>query len=563
MDSVKTRVRSTACKSHSVSFIALAMTAALFGAGTAQARDIVLRLDRAVTGDKPLELHLACRGDRVIGAFGLAPGFNSRPHDVDATNIEIRPHGLIGIVNVTLNPDQWVPEDGKPVLCAYAIQADITSNSVTGRYDGVCGKIIHVGHVSGNEATAAAPAYRHVRLRMFAPLLRLRLANGPNASYALDMNLDFDLRGTEPTGVRFETVVPDYRGYSAQVQRHSIRLNGERLAGDLEVLVDYGGQGRAGNAAAPELHVFRMDGLVVGGRVAGRYNTSVGELSAKGDFFVGEVSSRPPPAPTKSMAWMRLHGAMRNGYPVLLDVSLADDGRLNGLAWTPRYNHQPQTLDAAGLTLKGSTIGGDVIVTVVPDCYKPPETFTLRYTVDATITDSCIHGTFKGKDGDESHEGPITGGIRPKKAPAVTRETIASCRLNLGYALDALAMPKKGWKKKEARPHNLSLELTYRDGELSRAVAVNSFDPEVLCVPLDAAEISIQGDSLTGSFAFSVTNGPVLAGRYSYEVEGVLDGDHVTAGFWRGKRDEKPILTKSAKMGGVVVPRTAGQPIAR
>jgi hypothetical protein len=400
----------------------------------------VLFLDSALEGDKPLRLYLdagggavaALRGEPPRAAFATAPAFNKAPHDVDASGLKIeaapgpaQAGRIAGQVKVTVNPDAWVPKDGRPVACAYALDAAVKDGAVAGTFAGTYGALARSGSVRGT-AGPAADASRpvRVRLRLGQALRRLAprrgVARGPNVDYALDIHFAFTLAGREARDARFETVVPDYRDYSALVDRLDVDRRGTALAATAAVTVDYGsdpGARYGADAKRVEQYVYTFKGLAIGDAVAGTFDARVGAIEDRGLRFTGTVEAAPPPPPDRSLAFLRLHGGMRNGWPVLLYLSLVDGGHIHGYAYAPGYNHQPHPVDASGLVRDGAAVRGPAKVSIRPDCYKPPEYFDINLVLDARAERGVVAGTFTSTDAGREFRGPVTGDLR-ETAPA-------------------------------------------------------------------------------------------------------------------------------------------------
>jgi hypothetical protein len=516
-------------------------------AGGAGVEDWTLTLDKAADG-KPLKLHLRRQGGQVVAAF--ASGYNSRPHDVDISDLKADGDRIGGKLKVKIAPDPWLPADRKSVDCAYAVDMRASERQISGTFNGAFGANACEGAVTGTVAASAqADTYRRFRIRFFNALYKLWQAGGPNASYALDMNLIFPVTDGKVGPVQFETIVPDYRRYSAIVQEHDLRLDGHLLVGTVKAMVDTGDQG-SGRAKGPrqELHVYTLRGMVIGGSVAGVCETRVGEVVSKNERFLGTVGFDAPPKPSQSIAFVRLHGAMREAMPVILNLSLNDGGPIHGFAWCPGYNHQPHGVDASGLKLAGQQLAGTVRVTITPDCYRPPEHFSMDFTVDATVSGAEVAGSFAGDDRGHQTKGAITGELRPRKPPTVGMANLASAELSLGYCLVGGGAPHQ----KSANANHAVAKLTFEDGKLTAAHVVHPTDESVYSAKVDSADLKIDGDRLVGSLVFTIASKALSEGQYHFTFDATISGDALS-GFWRAKHKGQDVLTKSAKLGGKLV----------
>ena len=512
-----------------------------------------LALAGALPDGKPLLLYLDIRGGSVGAAFGTSPTYNKAAHDVDASGLALEGGAVTGTVKVTVNADLWVPRDGRSVPCAYALDVRREGEGFAGTYTGTYGGESKSGSVVGE---AFAPDERPARYRLGLGQALRRLAprqgvGGSNTEYALDMWLSFEMADGRARDARFESPVPDYRPYSAIVERLEVTREGAALKGTATITVDYGrdpGDRYGSDAKRVEAYTYTLKGLAIGDAAVGAFDARVGAIDDRGRHFAGTVTHEPAPRPEASVGFLRCHGAMRGRAPVLLYLSLSDGERIHGYAYAPGYNHQPHTVDASGLTRDGDVVKGAVTVSVAPDCYKPPERFDVELAVDARIERGVIAGTFTSTDGDERFEGRVTGDLRPKKAPAATPETLATCELDLGYCLPSGPMPRKNWEAHQ--PNYASVRFHFKDGALERTEVFNPHDAGALKATVDRADMRLVGDRIAGSVAFMVPEAAVAGtGRYEFTFEGIVNGDRVS-GFWRGKHEGKDILTKSAKLGG-------------
>ena len=103
----------------------------------------------AATGKKEVWLHLASRNGEFGRGLAFAPQFNHAVHDVDAAGLKLADGKLAGKIEVTVNPDPYIPPDKKPIECAYTIDAGITDGGVSGSFTGTWGAEKISGPVSG------------------------------------------------------------------------------------------------------------------------------------------------------------------------------------------------------------------------------------------------------------------------------------------------------------------------------------------------------------------------------------------------------------------------------
>ena len=110
---------------------------------------------------------------------------------------------------------------------------------------------------------------------------------GPNTNYALDMILSFTWRDGRATGSIFESLVPDYRRYSAIVRKLDVRRDGARWTGTALIDVDHGDdpRPRIGSGGRYEQYTYTLNGFAMGDVVAGRFDTAVGQIRDTGGFI--------------------------------------------------------------------------------------------------------------------------------------------------------------------------------------------------------------------------------------------------------------------------------------
>jgi hypothetical protein len=524
------------------------------GGATPPAMVYTLTLAGAAGEGKALSLHLDASGSTIHAACGT--GFNALVHQVDASKLHLTDRAVTGEVTITVRPDNYLPSDGRQRVGTYRIRARREGEAVVGSFTGQFGTSGVQGSITGH--VAPRPSYdtpHGLDVRLFGALHRLYSDRGPSWKYALDMRLRARMKEGRAVRPRFETIVPDYRRYSAVVESADLRLKGNRLRGTFRARVDYGGQGRAKEFENPvETHTYTLRGRVVGQVVGGTYDVAIGEdYRAEGEPFAGRLDFAPLPEPNQSIATLRLHDAMAEG-PVLLTLSLADDGLINGLAYASGYNHQPHAVDASGLRLDRDRLHGPVTVSIFPDCYKPPERFTLSYRLNGRIIDDAIEGAFTGRDRGRDVTGRITGKLRAKRTTArpVTPETLTSAHLQLGYCL--MNDPSARRNPSVASPNHAEIHIAFEDDEPSEVTVAHPHAKEVFAADVVATRLRIDGDRLIGRVVFDLESDLLQDGRYAFGFDAIVDG-HRLIGFWRGTCDGRDILTKSAKLGGTVQAR--------
>ncbi len=515
--------------------------------------DWVLRFADALGEGKDLEIYAAFDDGEPLAAFGLTPKYNKGVHDVSLTKLASGDGKLTGPLRVTINPDKWVPKDGKPVDCAIELAAKLSGDALSGTFSGTRGEQEISGRLTGKPAASASSGKpQRYRLRLYQAMRSLAPARGfkgSNTGYALDQTLMFTLDGDEARAALFENVVPDYRRYSAVVDAISAKRNGPHLRVTAKITTDTGEQGKK-SVPRVEQFTYRLKGLCIAGRCVGTYAAGNQRFTDTDVRFWGAVEPLDPPDPGEALAFLRLHDAMRNHWPVLLYLSLSDPDHLHGYAYASGYNHQVHSVDASGLRRRNGKLTGSLHVEIAPDCYRKPEKVTLRYEIDAEIDadDGVVTGTFTGSDNALETAGAVTGELRPLPDPAVPPGKLKQVRLDFGYSLPSGPMPKKSWRG--PKPNYSRAVLTMSGGKVTGATVANPHNADSWSAKVSDATLEFDGDRITGRIKYSVgEGGAVKAGAYVFTVQGIVRGGKI-AGFWRGTHNGEPILTKSAKLYG-------------
>lgn len=523
-------------------------------------------LDKALPGEKDLVLHVATREGKVLAAFGDAPKYNSFWHEADVSKLTVRDGVFTGPVKVTVTPDPWVPADGKPFTCTYTLAAPAGEGGKASYARTVGGKEVRSTVAAVQNPPPGESATERYSLRFFRALRMIAPARGRRGSsvnYALDMALSFAI---EPNGevseALFESVVPDYRSYSAEVISIDVKRDGPWLTGQAVVDVDYG---RDAKRVAKRVmrHTYTFRGYAIGDKAVARYDAKVLDVHDKNIVAWGTRTREKAPAPAQSMAKIRLHDGMGKSWPVILTLALDEDGPIHGFAYASGWNHQVHLVDASKLRLTDGRLVGPMTVTLDPDVYKDPKVvITLDYTIDAKATGTVLEGSFvrtgaavTARKLDEELaalqkkdvEGRVTGKLSHRQPPAVTQEMLGKAHLGLGWSMmgGKRVKGKKGWH------HHAAIELTMKDGKVVSARLENPRDADVLDAKNVEATLKVDGSRVTGRVVFDVTSKWVADGRYAFDLYGVFRGNKLS-GLWRGTFNGTPILTKSAKLNGTL-----------
>jgi hypothetical protein len=123
-----------------------------------------MRLSGAMTGDKPILLHLALHTDGAIHGLAWAPGYNHQPHSVDASKLTLRDGRLRGPVVVSIVPDVYHSQD---VYFDIPLQIDakVQAGHIAGSFTGTDRKKKTRGGIVGEIRPKAPPAATQKTLR--------------------------------------------------------------------------------------------------------------------------------------------------------------------------------------------------------------------------------------------------------------------------------------------------------------------------------------------------------------------------------------------------------------
>ena len=227
---------------------------------------------------KALNVYIECRDGKWRQAFGESPAWNRAYHKVDASGLKFEGPALKGALAVTLNPDSWVPPEGKPVACTFDLDAKCDNQSVAGTFKGTCGTAAVRGPLSGaitpvSDTLAKSCA---VNLNLEDVLMfgqewkrRIQLAWSVRDGKPQPGKASADLsasggRGT-PTALDADTA--------------GLALTPEALAGEFTFQVP----------DSKQVYRVRLSGIVVGTHVGGTFEGKGGDLVLKPGVFTGSI----------------------------------------------------------------------------------------------------------------------------------------------------------------------------------------------------------------------------------------------------------------------------------
>ncbi len=360
-----------------------------------------LVLAGALPGGKPLTVHLDVRDGRVEGAFGTALTFNLAPHDVDASGLAVADGRADGTLDVTIQPDPYVPRDGRPIACVYEIQAGVKAGAAKGSFSGGCGGRPVSGEVRGLAQARPAkpdPAWFHLLLEDGMTGPQFSYHHRAYVSFTLHGDTTFDGRITE-----FDQRIPIQTSlaWNGLVEDVKVRFTGDRLTGSVHAVVTSSRDGRVKLGR----HTFPLEGLVIGRFTAGRFKTVIEGTFIKAGRFVGEV--RPADAAATDFGNRQLLLELEDGL---------GNGRALRFAMTRRggrfhpffllVDGVPADVDVSGLGLRGRTVSGTLRIALPT---RDGGRTRCVYELEADVRHSRITGGYEGKHGEQAVGGSITG----------------------------------------------------------------------------------------------------------------------------------------------------------
>ncbi len=195
--------------------------------------DLRITLHGGIPGHQFLDLYLAVRDGAVAHGFGASPNYNNAIHTVDTSGLTWTDGRLRGSVAMVVQPDPWIPRDGRPVVCAYEIGAVLSHGLLDGRFQGVHDEASVDGPVEGLASAAVAqdsPAGRYT--------FKLERALAAQTAWhgRVFISLEADGEGNV-TGGRISNNHSDLRG---EVTGGAVRWDGDRIEADLRFRAERG-----------------------------------------------------------------------------------------------------------------------------------------------------------------------------------------------------------------------------------------------------------------------------------------------------------------------------------
>jgi hypothetical protein len=349
-------------------------------------------------GTNSLEVALRAMDGKFTAGVTVGP---LGPTTVDVSGLKRNGDELTGTLKATIGFDGYHPADGKPVTREYRLNAKISDGKISGTTK-------PDGKVTGT--VSATPDIRGYWI------MDLQLENGlgtgelDNKSYRARVYPKLYLHD----GQFVQNLVYGWGGraqlnyFESAIVTNQLTFDGRTLTGKLSA-----------KTTAGEEYDFVMDGLAVGTQIGGTYQKRVNGKEVTGGPFHGKLQPQPAHEPDGALHYLELHNAVMRTWTnetarlQLMVFSPCLKGAFgSGIAFAGAWNHVYHDVDSSGLKLDGTSLSGELIVTMNPDPYVPPDhqAIKARYTIRAQVVDGrIVRGTYTGRFNDRPVDGPVYG----------------------------------------------------------------------------------------------------------------------------------------------------------
>ena len=225
-----------------------------------------------------------------------APDWNTTTHpaDVSALRYDAASGKLTGTIQVKLNPDPWVPADGKPVTCSIDVDATLDrarpseKTALQGTYRGRMGTDAVQGRLSGYVYNDPLVDLANCQLTL---TLNQALLGG-RERYQNRLCVRFDVREGRAAAAEFGLVGLDNRPYDFRpFERVELHAAGDEFRG--EFTVPYEVLGAVGDPAAE--YTFRLEGRRINNLCGGEFTVQVAH-AGKTSFARRQFQGQHQPA---------------------------------------------------------------------------------------------------------------------------------------------------------------------------------------------------------------------------------------------------------------------------
>lgn len=481
--------------------------------------DLTITLEKALPGDKPLDIHARLRQGQVAAAFATAPTYNRALHDVALGPIQINDKGLALDLTVTLNPDGYVPKDGKPVNAKVQIMLTSKGDVLPGTYTATLGD---------NAPThGKAQAVRVERLPENA-LLTLHLDNvlhdKDKAGKRAGLTISFQDGMMSAVRMNPPGSLVDI-SFATQVEEYDLGIKDGRLFGTVTTKV-------TPNDQPAQSVVCTLDVQLIAHAAGGTVKVAIDGKDKATGSVLGQFDTTTPPQPANALYTLTLHDGAGPGRPLVLHMVSRNGKITQGFAATPNFNNATHTLDASRLTLAGNRLSGFAKVTVNPDPWIPKDgkPFTATLDLNATLAGRDATGRYRGNFGSTDVRGALGGELTPRTPLKPTKATIK---------LENALTGGEPW-------HNrvfITVDLDPNTGKVISGKLSNNHSS--LAGKVDAGTVTLKDDQFHADITATVAEGGnVTPGQYTFKVTGCSLGA-TNAGTFESHKDGKPLKTGS------------------
>lgn len=468
----------------------------LLTAGAAFAEDTIcsVTVAKALPSDKSLELRLAVRDGKIVGAIGRPVKYSRSPAVIDSSGVQLADGKLTGELKYQILSDGYLPAtNGVCALNGLAVQSAPPPDA------GTLARLVLECENAINHGGKDKPQSRRMQIV-------LAVREGPV----------FGAKAIPPGSLTDVACAPF-------VKSCAVTLTDGELGGTLEISVQPQDTGKS-----PVNYAYALTGRVIGDLATGTLALQRdGKPSGPVGTFVGAVRWGAAPAAGEGLYRLTIRDAL--GIGKFMDVYLtATGGKLvHGFATTPNFNNATHVVEVGKLALDGQRLSGPLTVTVQPDPWIPADgkPIACAYQVDATLRDSEITGT--------ADKFVVEGSLTDK--PQLGKLTNATLKLENGLH------GKSDW---HARAF-VSCEI--KDGRVTGGRISNNHTK--LDGVVTGGDLKFDGERLVGKVSATVKQGDGgQEGQYEFTVHVLMVGT-VGAGTFDSQLAGK---TKSGRLWAAV-----------
>lgn len=364
-----------------------------------------ITLPDAMPNQQPLEIYVTSAVDAFNGrnenraAFALSPRYNKAVHEVDASGLKFVEGVPRGQVKVTIQPDGWLPRDGKPL----AGEIHFTM---------ISGELTYTGNVGARTLKGVATV---------TTLPRIVLPK--HAS--IDLLRAIPLGGDKPSNVRLSFSLHDGKAHSAVlwppgsmvdtsfaavVESSDLAVEAKRvqLSGGVKFRVLPQG------AEKFKHYTLQIKAQMVGQRLAGNFAAlDGGGKQVLTGMLHGTLTADEPPTHEQALYVLVLHDVPDSTYSQIYLRWSPDTKTFRGFGTTPDWNNATHPLTCT-LVRQGNKISGDIALTVTPDPWIPKDhqVRAATFTIAGEVRDWQISGSYSGKFADTDVKGKVSGELQ-------------------------------------------------------------------------------------------------------------------------------------------------------